>query len=258
MPGLLIKWRFGWCMSHFLCGTVVCFLTSGLTDHDVAVFTLSPIIKALHLNIIGGLRLEMSNHVPVFYTWGGWREGGGKKADKGEKSLPVWAGVDSHRSKSCVKSLFLFPPSPSSLHVSHLHGGHVLSCSRSHSPPSFSLLQHPHPSLLLRQSHEGPDSCFTLDKLHIWQLHVCPGLPPVFTHTHTHTHATGSLPHTITHYYVLCNHRWDHNLSHGNATFPTNKAEISCYSCCVLFNKMHMSYKVDLNSFEGAIKESCC
>lgn len=44
------------------------FLTSGLTDHDVAVFALSPIIKALHLDIVGGLRLEMSNHVPVFYT----------------------------------------------------------------------------------------------------------------------------------------------------------------------------------------------
>lgn len=51
------------------------------------------------------------------------------------------------------------------------------------------------PSLLLRQSHEGSDSCFTLDELHIWQLHVCPGLPPVFTHTHsaaaaTHNHTT--------------------------------------------------------------------
>lgn len=46
----------------------LCFLTSGLADHDVAVFALSPIIIALHLDIIGGLRLEMSNHVPVLYT----------------------------------------------------------------------------------------------------------------------------------------------------------------------------------------------
>lgn len=44
------------------------FLTSGLADHDVAVFAFSPIVKALHFDIIGGLRLEMSNHVPVFYT----------------------------------------------------------------------------------------------------------------------------------------------------------------------------------------------
>lgn len=46
----------------------LCFLTSGLTDHDVTVFALSAIIKALHLDIIGGLGLEMSNHVPVFHT----------------------------------------------------------------------------------------------------------------------------------------------------------------------------------------------
>lgn len=69
----------------------LCVLTSGLTDHDVAVFTLSPVIKALHLDIIGGFRLEMSNHMPVLYTWE-WkvrgRGGGGKKGDKGEKSLP--------------------------------------------------------------------------------------------------------------------------------------------------------------------------
>lgn len=44
------------------------FFTFSLTDHDVAVFTLSPIIKALHLDIIGGLCLEMSNHVPVLHT----------------------------------------------------------------------------------------------------------------------------------------------------------------------------------------------
>lgn len=43
-------------------------LTFGLTDHYVAVFALTPIIKALHLDIIGGLRLQVSNHVPVFYT----------------------------------------------------------------------------------------------------------------------------------------------------------------------------------------------
>lgn len=68
-------------MSHFF---VFFSLTSGLTDHDVAVFTLSPVIKALHLDIIGGFRLEMSNHMPVLYTWE-WkvrgRGGGGKKRE---------------------------------------------------------------------------------------------------------------------------------------------------------------------------------
>lgn len=44
------------------------FLTFRLTDHDVAVIALSPIIKTLHLDIVRGLRLKMSNHVPVFNT----------------------------------------------------------------------------------------------------------------------------------------------------------------------------------------------
>lgn len=48
-------------MTHFCC-----FLTSGLTDHDVAVLALSPVIKALHLYVVGGLGLQVSNHVPVF------------------------------------------------------------------------------------------------------------------------------------------------------------------------------------------------
>lgn len=48
----------------FLCA----FLTSGLTDHDVAVFALSPVVEALHLDIVGGLGLEVTDHVPVFYS----------------------------------------------------------------------------------------------------------------------------------------------------------------------------------------------
>lgn len=44
------------------------FLTSGLTDHDVAVFALPAVVEALHLDIVGRLGLEVTNHVPVFYT----------------------------------------------------------------------------------------------------------------------------------------------------------------------------------------------
>lgn len=84
---------------------------------------------------------------------------------------------------------------------------------------------HHHSLLLLCQSHGSSDSCFTLDKLHIWQPHVCPGSLPVLANHPRHT----PLPHhhTQSHDYVLPNHRWDENLWHGNVTFPTNEAEIS-------------------------------
>lgn len=44
------------------------FLTFSLTDHDIAVFTLAAIIKALHLDVVRGLGLQVSNQMPVFYT----------------------------------------------------------------------------------------------------------------------------------------------------------------------------------------------
>ena len=57
MPGLLMEWMFA-----------VKLLTFGLADHDVAVLALPPVVKALHLDIVGGLGLEVSNHVPGFHT----------------------------------------------------------------------------------------------------------------------------------------------------------------------------------------------
>lgn len=43
-------------------------LTSGLADHDVAVFALAAVVEALHLDVVGGLGLEVSDHVPVLHT----------------------------------------------------------------------------------------------------------------------------------------------------------------------------------------------
>lgn len=45
------------------------FLTPRLADHDVAVFALPAAIVALHLDVVGGLRLQVRDHVPVLYTW---------------------------------------------------------------------------------------------------------------------------------------------------------------------------------------------
>lgn len=39
-------------------------LTFGFTDHDVTEFTLPAVVKALHLDVIRGLGLELANHVP--------------------------------------------------------------------------------------------------------------------------------------------------------------------------------------------------
>lgn len=259
MPGLL-KWRFAWCMSHFF---VFFSLTSGLTDHDVAVFTLSPVIKALHLDIIGGFRLEMSNHMPVLYTWE-WKvrgRGGGEK--KGRQRWEItssmsrcWLRLLQILCKLTTGTSLLLFMSHTLAEVMFFHAVSLI-----HPLPSLSSLQlHPtSPSLLLRQSHEGPDSCFTLDELHIWQLHVCPGLPPALTHAHAHTHRCYTTTTTTTthNHTTTCseNHRWDDNLQHGNATFPANEAEISCRSRCVFFNMKynkspHMCYlcpKVDFN-----------
>lgn len=44
------------------------FLTFSLADHDVAVFALAPVIEALHLDVVGGLGLEVCDHVPGLYT----------------------------------------------------------------------------------------------------------------------------------------------------------------------------------------------
>lgn len=190
----------------------------------------------------------MSNHVPVFYTWEARRDRGGKKRrDKGEKPLPLQVSVYSHWLCKLPASISLL------LFMSHTFMEvmffHALSLSLSsiHSPLCFSPPLH---VSLLRQFHEGSDSCFTLVKLHIWQLHICPGLPPVFPlHTRLLHYRTQS------HHYVLWKHRWDDNLQH-RARFPTNEAEISCWCCCVLFNmkynkSLHVCYicpKVAFNS----------
>lgn len=204
----------------------------------------------------------MSNHMPVFYTWEGQTaEGGGKKRETKVRIHFLYEPLLTHTAANPVQT-----------HLSSFSSCLTLpwrSCSfmlsLSFKPPPPLAKANPHPSLLLRKSHEGSDSCFTLDKLHIWQLHVCPGLPPVFTHTRTHTPLLHY--HTQSDYYVLRNHRWDDNLQHGNATFPTNEAEISCCSYCVPFdityNKSlcvcYLCPKVDFNCFKwGTMKEICC
>ncbi len=40
-------------------------LTFRFKDHHIAKFTLSLLIEALHLDVIGGLRLEVSDRMPV-------------------------------------------------------------------------------------------------------------------------------------------------------------------------------------------------
>lgn len=44
-------------------------LTFGFTDHHVAELTLAALIKALHLNVIGGLRLQVVDGVPISIPW---------------------------------------------------------------------------------------------------------------------------------------------------------------------------------------------
>lgn len=51
-----------------VCGVFFFLLTSGLADHDVAVFALAAVVEALHLDVVGGLGLEVSDHVPVLHT----------------------------------------------------------------------------------------------------------------------------------------------------------------------------------------------
>lgn len=44
-------------------------LTFGLTDHHVAELALAALIKALHLNVIGGFRLQVADGVPISIPW---------------------------------------------------------------------------------------------------------------------------------------------------------------------------------------------
>lgn len=44
-------------------------LTFGFTDHHIAKLTLAALIKALHLNVIGGLRLQVVDGVPISIPW---------------------------------------------------------------------------------------------------------------------------------------------------------------------------------------------
>lgn len=39
--------------------------TFGLADHHVAELALPTFVKALHLNVIGGFRLQVTNRVPL-------------------------------------------------------------------------------------------------------------------------------------------------------------------------------------------------
>lgn len=44
-------------------------ITFGLTDHHVAELALPSFIKALHLNVVGGLWLQVADGVPVSIPW---------------------------------------------------------------------------------------------------------------------------------------------------------------------------------------------
>lgn len=46
-------------------------ITFGLTDHDVAELALPSFIEAPHLNVIGGLWLQVADGVPVPVPWEG-------------------------------------------------------------------------------------------------------------------------------------------------------------------------------------------
>lgn len=41
-------------------------LTFGLADHDVTIFALAAVVKALHLDVVRRLRLKLTNQVPEF------------------------------------------------------------------------------------------------------------------------------------------------------------------------------------------------
>lgn len=43
-------------------------LTFGLADHDVAVLALPAVVEALHLDVVGRLRLQVPDHVRVLCT----------------------------------------------------------------------------------------------------------------------------------------------------------------------------------------------
>lgn len=44
-------------------------ITFGLTDHHIAELTLPAFIEALHLNVVGGLWLQVADRVPVPVPW---------------------------------------------------------------------------------------------------------------------------------------------------------------------------------------------
>lgn len=212
-------------MSHFFCITALCFLTSGLTDHDVTVFTLSPVIKALHFDIVGGLRLEMSNHVPVFYTWEGRKKGGQR-----------WE-ITSSTSK-CWHNLFKLTAS-FSLPI-------VLRFRLLTQVMFFPSLSASHPNLV-----SFSDSLTRTQTVALFETSSIYGSFMFVLACLQYSHSTLTpLLHyyTLSHYYVLWNHRWDsYSLQHGNATFPTNEAEISCCTCHVSFHNkynksLHMYY----------------
>lgn len=46
--------------------TVLQLLTFGLADHDVTIFALTAVVKALHLDVVRRLGLELTNQVPEF------------------------------------------------------------------------------------------------------------------------------------------------------------------------------------------------
>lgn len=45
-------------------------ITFGFTDHHVAELALPSFIEALHLNVVGGLWLQVADGVPVSIPWG--------------------------------------------------------------------------------------------------------------------------------------------------------------------------------------------
>lgn len=177
---VMIKWQSARHMTHLCWSTLSFFLTSGLTDHDIAVFALSPIVKALHLYIIGGLGLQVSNHVPVFLTWECKRKEGGRDGRKETKvryrflEQALLTNVAQTLSKLILCLLFM---SHTFTEVMLLH---VLSLS-SKPPPQLclhllfhfaSLKRAPTVALLYTSSIYG-SFVFVLASVQSWRTHCC-------------------------------------------------------------------------------------
>lgn len=84
------------------------------------------------------------------------REGGGKKGDKGEKSLPLGASVDTHCFKSCVNSLLLL------LLMSHTFTEVMLLHALSLIHPTSLSLTPPQPTLYLLSYFVSPTRAQTV------------------------------------------------------------------------------------------------